>query len=112
MGRPLIVLVVDDEIAITGTMERGLHRRGDVVLIANSVTEAWAVLERYNGAVDRAVIDLTLQDGDGLDLATRIHAIYPAIRIILSSGGDIPVVAEFGAIRKPYTLAELWQAIA
>jgi two-component system response regulator RegA len=112
MPRPLKIAVIDDDATVAETIGLGLRRRGDTVLFAHTVKEAWALLEGHDGGFDRALIDLTLQDGDGLDLATAIHLRYPAIGIILTSGGGYLVAADFGVMQKPFTLDQLWAAIA
>lgn len=60
------VLVVEDEAVLRRNLTRLLERRGLAVVAASSVTEARALLQR--AAVDAAILDVSLPDGDGLDL--------------------------------------------
>jgi CheY-like chemotaxis protein len=112
MANAMTILVVEDEEIIAGLVRKLLHRRGDNVLIARTAAEAWDRLERNQGKVQRALIDLTLPDIDGLTLATQIHARYPEIGIVLTTGGTDPLVSEFGILLKPFDAQELWAKLA
>lgn len=66
MARGRCVLVVEDEAVLRRNLTRLLERRGLVVVAAASVMEARAFLQRAE--VDAAILDVSLPDGDGLDL--------------------------------------------
>ena len=111
-SRQFCILVVDDDAAVALSVRRAFRRRGDQVLTAQSVAEAWLLLqERPERPIDHALIDLTLPDGDGLTLAVDLHTAYPHIRITLTTGGSAPVSTDFGLLPKPFTVNELWAAV-
>ena len=110
--RQFCILVVDDEAVVVSAVGRALRRRGDQVLVAPSLDEARQLLQRPGCQVDHALIDLTLPDGDGLSFAVELHLRYPHIRITLTTGGNVPMVTDFGILLKPFTIYELWAAIA
>lgn len=90
-GRPIsqasrAVLVVDDEAAVRYFAAHVLDRAGYTVETASDGLEALALLHRRGGCFGVAVIDLTMPTLDGRALARAIHASYPAIRLVLSSG--------------------------
>ena len=112
MSRQLRLLVVDDECPVAAIVEKALRRRHDTVLLAGSIGAARRLVETARDPLDIAVIDLTLPDGDGLAYAGELHRQYPEIRIILTTGGNDPLVADFGFLRKPFTIDELWATVA
>lgn len=110
--RQFCILVVDDEAAVALAVRRALRRRGDQILMAQSVAEAWRLLrEPRERPIDHALIDLTLPDGDGLTLAVDLHTAYPRILITLTTGGSAPGGTDFGILLKPFTINELWAAV-
>jgi DNA-binding response OmpR family regulator len=62
------VLVLEDDSAIRRTVLRAFHREGWETVAAASCSEALAV----SRAVDAAVLDVRLPDGDGLSVARAI----------------------------------------
>ncbi len=58
------------------------------------VLEAEGVGEGYRLAVEHrprlAVLDIQLPDGNGLDLASRLHAELPATGVVICSSHDLP----------------------
>jgi two-component system, OmpR family, response regulator len=112
MPHPLLIAVIDDEIAIANSIVRSLRRRGDVVVVAHSVQGGRDLLALHQGAVERVLIDRSLPDGDGLQLAEELHRTYPALAIIIMTGGEPPGTTEFAYLGKPFTLEELWAAVA
>ncbi|MFP4146830.1 MAG: response regulator transcription factor [Halorhodospira sp.] len=71
------LLIVEDDPAIRALCRELLVSRGYTVAEAGSLEEAWRRLESSDFA--GAVVDLSLPDGDGMEVVTRI-------------GGELPVV--------------------
>ena len=71
------VLVVEDEAVLRRNLTRLLERRGRVVVAAASLLEARAFLQSAD--VDAAILDVTLPDGDGLDLLPLTRADYSLV---------------------------------
>lgn len=66
------VLVVDDDRDNADTLARLLQRLGHVVATAHDGVEALTAAESFRP--DAIVLDVSLPDGDGLELACRIRA--------------------------------------
>ena len=68
--RPAI-LIVEDDVATGTFLADNLTADGYDLLVARTLGEALAVLEREN--VDLAVVDVGLPDGSGLELVRRVR---------------------------------------
>lgn len=66
------VLVVDDDPTICAAYDQILRSRGYGVATAGSRADALAQIDRLDGMVDVLIIDITLPDADGADLAREI----------------------------------------
>lgn len=66
------VLVVDDDAGICEAYSEIFFARGFAVATAGSRLAALSELERLNGHVDVLVLDISLPDADGGDLAAEI----------------------------------------
>ena len=82
------ILLVDDEASLLLLLGQYLVRTGHETIAANSCAEAIALLKTGEviGPVDAAVIDLSLPDGSGEDIARAVLEFDPAIRIIIATG--------------------------
>lgn len=119
--RPLetrTVLVVEDETAIRSLTRRILERDGFHVLDAPNGREAEKVVSGNPEKIDVLLTDLVMPDMGGTELATRLLAKRPDLRVVLMSGyTDDAVVrnglAESGRafLQKPFTPASLLQKI-
>jgi ATP-dependent Clp protease ATP-binding subunit ClpA/ActR/RegA family two-component response regulator len=84
---PRTVLVVDDNEALVGWVAGYLAEAGCRVLRAGSVKEAEAWIAGHE--VDAAFIDQLLPDGDGVQLAMRLHSRTPNVFSIVMTGGHL-----------------------
>jgi DNA-binding NarL/FixJ family response regulator len=112
----LDILVVDDEPLIrsivTDLLELKNHR-------ARAVESPTAALHDLQSArCDLVITDIRMPAMDGLDLAVSIRRTYPQMRILIMSGHylDLPTsdsrrLSADGFISKPFSLAELMQAV-
>ncbi|MGH7617180.1 MAG: response regulator [Gemmatimonadaceae bacterium] len=66
------VLVVDDDPAICAAYDQILRSRGYEVATAGSRADALAQIDRLDGLVGVLIVDITLPDADGTDLAREI----------------------------------------
>lgn len=80
--RPAAALLVDDEPAFTENLADALEAAGYDVVISGSAAEALAQRRR----LETAVVDYRLPDGSGIELARRLLARDPSIRILFISG--------------------------
>jgi len=111
------ILVVEDEPALRTLARRVLRSYGYAVLEAADGVEALAVVERHGGPIHLLVTDVVMPNMGGRELAERLTALRPAIRILYMSGysDDAIIRSSLGAgtafIQKPYAPAALARRI-
>ena len=106
-----LVLIVEDEVPVQELVSQIVQREKFRVALADSVRSAEAILESED--VTLALIDLTLRDGNGLDLVRRL-SMDPMVGTIIMSGAaddmDRIIGLEVGAddyVTKPFNNREL-----
>ena len=106
------VLVVDDENALRQLVAEALETKGFAVAQAADAADALSRLEGF--AYDGLVLDLTLPDGNGMDLLYAALDRYPNIRTVVVTGsGGVPeavMAIKKGAVdflTKPFPMADL-----
>lgn len=105
------ILLVEDESAIAEPFARILRREGFAPTIAPTVARALELFER--DPPDLVLLDLTLPDGDGRDVARTLRAASRVPIIMLTARGtetDRVVGLELGAddyVVKPFSSAEV-----
>ncbi len=79
------ILVVDDEVSLTATIGVILERAGFSHTVARDSRDA---LRRFadGSRFDLVLLDVVLQDGDGLDLLEALKESCPAIPVVMISG--------------------------
>jgi len=80
------VLVVEDEAAVLLLSRRALEAQGYVVLAASDPTDAMRVLERHGGTIHLLLTDVVMPGFSGQELADRIAARRPGMRVLNMSG--------------------------
>ncbi|MEQ1900051.1 MAG: ActR/PrrA/RegA family redox response regulator transcription factor [Devosia sp.] len=78
------LLLVDDDKAFLTRLERAMEKRGFTVRIADTVAAGIEAIEASPPAF--AVIDLRLEDGNGLDVVDALHRKRPAARVVVLTG--------------------------
>jgi DNA-binding NtrC family response regulator len=78
------LLIVDDEETVRVAVQEFLERSGYRVLPASSCREAQEALA--GAAVDAAVVDYWLPDGNALELLPRLHAALPGLPVVILTG--------------------------
>lgn len=112
------LLIADDEESVTFPLRLYFERRGYDVDVADSLSQARALVEetRY----DIVITDLRLDEsgGEGLELARHVGAIYPKTQTILLTAGDTVRLHRGDALAgvarvltKPIALAELAETV-
>lgn len=110
-----VVLVVEDEDAVRRLVATMLTMSGFVVRQAGSAAEARRLIEA-DDAIDAALIDVSLPDGTGDDLARQLTTHRPGLRVLLTSG--YPDAESAGLtpgtrfIQKPFTRSALVAALS
>jgi two-component system, response regulator RegA len=78
------VLVMDDDAPLRTRLGRALETRGFEVVQAGSVAEAISVVKDKCPAF--AVLDMRLEDGNGLQVVETIQAVRPDARVVMLTG--------------------------
>jgi DNA-binding NtrC family response regulator len=80
------VLLVDDESDLLRLLTQYLVRSGHEVISAETKSGAFDEAARDGLTLDAAVIDLSLPDGNGEDVARRVAELHPQAKLIISTG--------------------------
>ncbi|RDE09481.1 ActR/PrrA/RegA family redox response regulator transcription factor [Pelagibacterium lacus] len=78
------LLLVDDDKPFLTRLERAMDKRGFIVTSADSVAGGLAALGAAPPAF--AVIDLRLEDGNGLEVVSALHEKRPDARVVVLTG--------------------------
>ncbi|HZI78231.1 MAG TPA: PAS domain-containing protein [Vicinamibacterales bacterium] len=108
------ILLVEDEPALRSLTRRVLSSVGYTVIDAGSGQEALAVLGAHEGPVHLMLTDVVMPGMNGRDLAVRVMATRPGIKVLYASGYTDDAIFRHGVlddgscfISKPYAPAEL-----
>ena len=78
------LLVLDDDGPFRQRLGRALEKRGFAPVLAESVAEGLAAIRSSPPAY--AVIDLRLEDGNGLDVVEALRELRPDCRVVVLTG--------------------------
>jgi two-component system response regulator RegA len=78
------LLLVDDDKAFLTRLERAMEKRGFAVRSADTVAAGLSAVEASPPAY--AVVDLRLEDGNGLDVVDALHRKRPDARAVVLTG--------------------------
>ena len=117
MSDPPVVLVVEDEEMIRMMAADMLDALGAGVIEAATAAEALDAA-RSPERFDAAIVDLSLPDGLGDELALRLRALRPSLPVIMTTGHDEGMISEevrgldrLVLLPKPYEMAALDAAL-
>lgn len=106
------ILVIDDDLAVTRLLKRGLFYEGFSVILAGSGEAGLALAREF--PPDLVVLDIILPGIDGLEVLRRLHAADPQLPVIIltakDTSADQVLGLEAGAddyVVKPFTFAVL-----
>ena len=107
------VLVVEDEPLVRMLAVDYLERAGFAVLEADCGSDALKTLADHR---EVAVLfsDVNMPGMDGVELARRVHEAAPRVRVILTSGRDVPckcIPGDGAFLPKPYFESEVAQMV-
>lgn len=107
------ILIVDDEASLRTALFRALDRKGYQVITSATAKEA-ETISTSDKAIDLAIVDLRLPDGDGIELMAKLRAIHPEIQVIILTGHasietavDATRKGAFHFVTKPCNLDEI-----
>jgi len=113
-----LALVVDDEPSLRASCRRLLERLGFRVLLAGSGGEAVEVVSARASELAVVLLDLSMPEMGGLDVAERLRVIDPGLPIVLMSGySEERVPPEFLAqaasdfLAKPFSLDQFAETV-
>lgn len=111
-GDRIKLLIVDDEVGYVNVLSNRLKKRNIDVTKSFSGTEAIQVLRRHD--FDVAVLDLKMEDMDGIEVLKIFKKMDPKLAVIMLTGHGSEMAAkegiEYGAfdyLLKPCELEEL-----
>ena len=93
------LLIVDDDDPLRGRLSRAMEKKGFSVKEAKTVAQSIEIVKKTPPRF--AVIDLRLEDGNGLDVVKELHKANNDSRIVMLTGyGNLPtaVAVKAGAI--------------
>jgi two-component system, response regulator RegA len=80
----LPLLLVDDDAPFRQRLQVMLTRKGFTVTAVGSIAEARVEAAKLRPG--HAVVDIRLEDGNGLDLVAELRALSPNVRIVMLTG--------------------------
>src|ERR1700759_2055988 len=88
MSEDKTLLIVEDDRPLRERLARAMEARGFTVTIAESVAQGMTKAKEAPPAY--AVVDLKLDDGNGLDAVETLHTVRPGSRVVgLTGFGNI-----------------------
>jgi DNA-binding NtrC family response regulator len=110
------VLLVDDEVSFTASMQKVLSRRGFDVKVASDGLIALPMIAKEH--FDVVVLDMKMPGMDGTQVFTQIKRLAPDIQIIFLTGHyslgeeeDILKKGAYAYLLKPYPILDLVKVI-
>lgn len=107
------ILLVEDEPAVRALFAAALRHEGHRVLEARNGAEALRVFEEIGGAIDLLLTDLRMPYVGGGELASKLQARRPDLRMLFVSGyaSDIQLGPNAALLQKPFVRADLLHAV-
>jgi nitrogen-specific signal transduction histidine kinase len=112
------ILLVEDDDSLRPLVQQMLQQFGYTVLETGNSEQAMAVCERYQGPIHLLLTDVVLQRKSGTELASRILAGRPEMRVLYMSGHSQEMIlshgisgANFPLIQKPFAVRDLAQKV-
>lgn len=88
------VLIVDDHPIVRQGLKRMIETEPDMEVCGEAATEAQARRAIRELMPDIVIVDLALQEGDGLKLVRDVHAHHPDVPMLVLSMHDETIYAE------------------
>lgn len=105
------ILVVDDEDSVRAFVRDALAHEGYTILDSADPLEARRIAESH--PVNLLLTDVVMPRMSGLELAERVEAANPAIKVLLMSGYMTATMKASGrlTLAKPFTVEALLRAV-
>jgi len=108
------ILLVEDEESVRSMVSKILTNKGYTVLEARQGNEAMDICERYEGSIHLMVTDVIMPQMSGRELAGRLSALRPEMRVLYMSGYPDNTIVHHGVLepgtaflQKPFTINAL-----
>jgi two-component system, cell cycle sensor histidine kinase and response regulator CckA len=88
------VLVAEDEVEVRGLVREMLTSLGYEVLEAEDAEDALATAAKHHGRIHLLVADVVMPGASGPELARRLAALHPEMKVLLMSGYPDAVLDE------------------
>jgi PAS domain S-box-containing protein len=112
------MLLVEDDAALRGLMVRLLQQEGYHVLAAGEAGEALLLAEQHAGELDLMLVDVVMPGMNGRELADRVIAANPRLKVLYMSGYTDDALLHRGVsdlerslLQKPFSTHALTQKI-
>ena len=112
------MLLVEDEDAVRALTREVLRRHGYVVLEARHGLDALRIAEQHQDAIHLMITDVVMPHMSGRDLAIRLTAGRPDMKVLFISGYTDDAVVRHGVLeqdvpflQKPFSPAALAQRV-
>jgi len=112
------ILLVEDEASLRNLAARALRARGFSVMLAGDGAEALRLLETCREPLDLLVTDVVMPNMDGRELANRLRARMPRLKVLFLSGYMDDALLRRGVyeanetlLLKPFTPSSLAQRV-
>ena len=108
------VLLVEDELIVMQTSQMLLEKLGYQVLAASTPDQAMKLAKEHADRIHLLITDVIMPEMNGRELASKLHTLYPDIKILFTSGYTANVIAHRGVldkdihfIEKPFSMKAL-----
>jgi PAS domain S-box-containing protein len=105
-GSTATILVVEDADDLRDITELILKKNGYRVITAANGPQALEVAKKHSGDIDLLLTDVVMPQMHGPDLAQRMRAAQPEIRVLYMSGYAQPMLGDGGALEEGVLLIE------
>jgi two-component system, response regulator RegA len=75
------LLIIDDDVVLAQRLAQSMTRRGFSVEVLHTLADAYKIIPNYDP--EYAVVDLRLEDGNGIDVVTYLRTHAPECRVIM-----------------------------
>jgi len=97
-GGSQTILIVEDDGALLHVAHRSLEERGYAILTAQSPADAINICESHLGPIDLMVTDVVMPGMNGTQLATRLSALRPEMKVLYVSGYTDDTIVRHGVL--------------
>ena len=112
------ILLVEDEPTILRMTRMMLERNGYTVLSEATPAEAMQKAKSHSSAIDLLMTDVVMPEMNGRDLAEKIIALHPDIKLLFMSGYTEDIIAHQGVldkgvafIQKPFSMTDMTKKV-